>query len=98
MLYEVITYPGCSQVRREVPDYGVISPVLFQLGAADEWTPAAPCVTLAREAASRPGPRIAVDVYENAHHGFDQPKGKVHEVLVKNSAYKTGQKVVHVGP
>jgi len=93
----VAFYPGCTQVRREVSNYGVIAPTLFQLGAADEWTPAAPCVDLAREAAARPGPRIAVDVYPAAHHGFDQPSGEVHAVLVKNSAYKTGEKTVHVG-
>ncbi|WP_337997214.1 dienelactone hydrolase family protein [Oleispirillum naphthae] len=93
----VAFYPGCAQVYRDEKDYGVIAPVLFQLGAADEWTPAAPCVKLAEEAAARPGPRIAVDVYAGSHHGFDNPTGAVHEVVVKNSVYKSGQKVVHVG-
>lgn len=93
----VAFYPGCTQVRREVKDYGVIAPVLFQLGAADEWTPAAPCVRLAQEAAARPGPRIEVDVYAESHHGFDNPSGEVHARVVKNSAYKSGEKEVHVG-
>ncbi len=93
----VAFYPGCAKIGREMPDYAGVAPMLWQLGAADEWTPAAPCLKLAEAARQRPGPTVEVDLYAGAHHGFDQPKPGVHEVLVRNSVYKTGEKRVHVG-
>lgn len=94
----VVFYPGCAQVGREIPDYVAAAPMLLQLGEADEWTPAAPCLKLAEAIRGRPGPAVEVDLYSRAHHGFDQPGGAVHEVVVRNSIYKTGEKTVRVGP
>ncbi len=91
----VAFYPGCAQIGRERPNYAAAAPMLWQLGAEDDWTPAAPCVKLASRSGS--GAKIEIDVYPSAHHGFEQPIGTVHEVLVKNAIYKTGEKVVHVG-
>ncbi len=68
-------------------------------GGPTSGTPAAPCLKLAESIRRRPGPAVEVDSYPRAHHGFDQPgDGAVHEVVVRNSIYKTGQKVVRVGP
>ena len=63
-------YPGCEadQKRGYVPS----APLLMLTGAADDWTPAAPCEALAREA--RPSPGVAAPqwvAYAGAYHGFD---------------------------
>jgi dienelactone hydrolase len=51
-------------------------PLLALLGAADDWTPAAPCEDFLKQAAAD----IEVIVYPDAHHGFDSPDFKVREI------------------
>lgn len=58
-------YPGCQvELKR---GYRPASPLLLLVGAADDWTPAQPCIELARRA----GADVAIEVYAGAFHGFD---------------------------
>ncbi len=61
----VAFYPGCeSELAR---GYQPIARLLMLLGAADDWTPAAPCQALAAAA----GPDVQWEAYAGAFHGFD---------------------------
>jgi len=68
----VAFYPGCSFFART--PYVPIAPLLIQAGAADDWTPARHCEAVAGKTS---GAAIEIDVYEGAHHGFDNPAGTV---------------------
>ncbi len=60
--------PGCTSETRSAswrPD----GPILILVGANDDWTPAAPCRTLA----ARFPDRIKLVVYPDAWHDFDAP-------------------------
>jgi len=63
----VMFYPGCAQQQRVKP---LARSVLLQLGASDDWTPAAPCEQLARRWQAQ-GVSVQWDVYPGAYHGFD---------------------------
>ncbi|SBV98094.1 Dienelactone hydrolase [uncultured Alphaproteobacteria bacterium] len=91
----VAFYPGCAEIGRTA--FRPRVPLLLELGGDDAWTPPTPCVAMAAAARARGGAEIAYDLYPGAVHGFDQPIGAVHEVVVRNSAYKTGEKTVKVG-
>lgn len=84
----VAMYPGCLVLSRT--DYVAAAPILMQLGAKDDWTPARFCLRLATAARKR-GSTIALDEYANAYHGFDQPNGHVH------TTHASGGRTVHVG-
>lgn len=58
-------YPGC---RWRAPDPAG-PPILLMIGAADDWTPAAPCQALAE----RVGARIRFVAEPGAYHDFDAP-------------------------
>ena len=62
-------YPGCSDALRA--GYRPVAPLLMLLGEWDDWTPAAPCLDLARRVQAR------ALVYPESHHGFDNPTGQV---------------------
>ena len=57
-------YPGCEAELK----HGYIAgmPILLLVGAADDWTPAAPCKALAAA-----DPLVEIEVYPGAYHGFD---------------------------
>lgn len=86
----VAFYPGCAAVAKE-RGYRLMTPLLIQSGAADDWTPAKPCealVTHLREA----GAEVAIDVYTEAHHSFDRLDLKVrHRPDVRNPNSPTGR-------
>lgn len=64
--FAVAFYPGCSaELQRGLQASG---PLLLLLGAADDWTPAAPCLDLAARAEP---PTPVTELYADAHHGFD---------------------------
>jgi dienelactone hydrolase len=64
--FAIAFYPGCElELRRR---YTPSAPLLMLLGQQDDWTPAAPCLALAR-AASEPRPEVVA--YPGAGHGFD---------------------------
>lgn len=90
----VAFYPGCRGFN-ENPRWRSRIPLQIEMGAADDWTPAAPCQALAerRQAAGDP---IAITLYPGAYHDFDAPdmKIRVREGLA-HSADGTGR--AHVG-
>ena len=82
----VALYPGCANLATTV--YAPVAPLLIQSGGADDWTPARFCEALAR---SKSGAPIEIDVYEQAHHGFDNPSGVVRtRPEVRNPSSPTG--------
>jgi dienelactone hydrolase len=65
-----VFYPGCIPLlKRKAEIEGV--PLLMQLGALDDWTPAQPCVDWAATQKARAGSDVTVHVYEGSYHGFD---------------------------
>lgn len=64
--FAVAFYPGCSADLAR--GYQGTAPLLLLLGAADDWTPAAPCQALA-ESAGAPQPEVAL--FDGAYHAFD---------------------------
>lgn len=81
-------YPGCRDALKS--GYRPIAPLLMLLGELDDWTPAAPCVDLARRVDAR------AHVFPDSHHDFDNPVGSVKlRADVPNGAHP-GQGV-HVG-
>jgi len=65
-------YPYCNSVYPE-RDH-VSAPVRIHIGGADDWTPAASCVSLAASLRAA-GYDVAITVYPGAYHGFDNPWG-----------------------
>lgn len=59
-------YPGCTEEARR--GYRPSTPLLLLLGAADDWTPAGPCETLATQSEA---PKPVWRSYAGAYHGFD---------------------------
>ncbi len=88
--FAIAFYPGCeSDLRR---GYEASSPLLMLTGLADDWTPAATCATLAREATGIAPELVA---YPGAHHGFDSDLPLRLRTDVPNGA--NPGKGVHVG-
>jgi dienelactone hydrolase len=67
----VAFYPGCRTLSRAKTPYEPYAPLLILTGAADDWTPAAPCAELVDIAKGRGAPADIV-IYPGAHHGFDR--------------------------
>src|SRR5437588_12634253 len=63
LVASVALYGGC----RPDTGYPVMVPLLALLGARDDWTPAAPCVTLANVQANG---IMQAQVYPDAYHSF----------------------------
>lgn len=91
----VAFYPGCTASLR-AERWQPLVPLAVLIGAADDWTPAAACESLATRARAQKWPLDLV-VYPDAHHGFDAPGGRV--VLRKDvpNGVRPGDGV-HVGP
>ena len=64
--FAIAFYPGCEVDLKR--GYSPAAPLLMLVGQADDWTAAAPCRALAREAGGVP-PEI--EGYAGAYHGFD---------------------------
>ena len=91
----VAFYPGCAASLRN-DRWRPVVPTRILIGAADDWTPAQPCVQLAAKARERGWP-IDTTIYEGAHHGFDAPGDRVvHRTDVPNGVHAGHG--VHVGP
>lgn len=71
-------YPGC-RVPLENGRWHARLPLLILMGEADDWTPAAPCKTLAGEAVAQ-GEKVQIKTYPEAYHDFDHPNLPVHVV------------------
>ncbi len=65
-----VFYPGCSPLLKRKAEIESV-PLLMQLGALDDWTPAQPCVDWAATLKARAGTDVTVHVYEGSYHGFD---------------------------
>lgn len=92
--YSFVFYPGCEAARSGIKS--LVGPTQFFLGAADNWTPAAPCIALAKTLESQVPGQIQVEVYQDAVHGFDAPGG---EVRARQDVPRApGQAAVLVGP
>ncbi len=90
-------YPGCIKIKREVAGYRAALPVLLQIGRADDWTRPKPCIELVEQTNERDSAKMEFDAYEGAYHGFDHPKSKLRTIVTKNSAFRSGQRNVHIG-
>jgi len=66
----VAFYPGCeAELKR---GYRAQAPLLMLLGAADDWTAAAPCEALAAHSRGQAGgATVQFQTYAGAYHGFD---------------------------
>lgn len=65
-----VFYPGCGPLAKRQAVLET-APLLMQLGALDDWTPAQPCVDFARSLQAQSGSDVSVRVYEGSYHGFD---------------------------
>jgi dienelactone hydrolase len=63
--FAIAFYPGCEADLKR--GYESAVPLLMLVGEADDWTPARPCLALARSAGE---PRPQVVAYPGAFHGF----------------------------
>lgn len=87
----VAFYPGCSRLLRH-GGLALSAPLMLLIGAADDWTPAAPC----RALAAALGPRVQFVEYAGAYHDFDWPGAPVR--LRSGLAFTTrGDGTAHVG-
>ena len=87
-------YPGC-RTPLETGRWRTRLPLLVLIGAADDWTPAAPCSDLIAEAKSKGEPAEIV-VYPDAYHDFDHPDLPVH-VLEGLAFTADGEGEAHTG-
>ena len=62
-------YPTCFRVR------GFTAPLLILIGDADDWTPAPPCIAMAKHQAQIGNTSLILKVYPGATHAFDFPAG-----------------------
>lgn len=71
----VAFYPGCRLFNENLRWRSRI-PLQIEIGAADDWTPAAPCQALVerRQAAGDP---VAITLHPGAYHDFDAPGMKI---------------------
>ena len=65
-----VFYPGCGPLLKRHATVENV-PLLMQLGALDDWTPAQPCVDWAATLNAAPGSDVTVHVYQGSYHGFD---------------------------
>lgn len=70
-------YPGCLSPSRR-PDWTTAAPLLILIGELDDWTPPAPCETLAARARAA-GQPVELVTYPGAYHGFDAVQGQLRQ-------------------
>jgi dienelactone hydrolase len=88
-------YPYCNTIFPERER--VSAPVRIHTGAADDWTPAKPCADLSA-ALKATGQDIAISVYADAYHSFDQARDAVYLPKVVNGADCFAQMPSILGP
>lgn len=76
-------YPYCNPIFPERDR--VSAPVRIHTGSADDWTPAKPCADLAASLKAS-GHDVAVSIYPDAFHGFDQARDTLYLPNVVNGA------------
>ena len=65
-------YPCCTSRNKKSDSFHPYAPLLLLIGDADDWTPAAPCKTLAATVAAR-GEPMHIVTYPDTYHDFDSP-------------------------
>ncbi|TAG78304.1 MAG: hypothetical protein EAZ21_13070 [Betaproteobacteria bacterium] len=89
-------YPGCSLYAAASGPKAISSPLALIIGAADDWTPAAPCKEwIAQIGEKKPGATITL--VPGAFHDFDNPAGKLRVRKDVPNGVNPGQGVT-VGP
>lgn len=86
----VAFYPACTRTLKN-PSWRPAVPLLILIGAADDWTPPAPCEALAAR-----DKNTAITLYPGAYHDFDVPRDPVH-VLTGLPYTKYGNGTAHAG-
>jgi dienelactone hydrolase len=89
-------YPGCTAPLGQA-QYRATMPLLILHGAADDWTPAAPCAELAHRFVGAEVP-VRTVVYPGAQHGFDAPGGAIRLLPNVYNPQAPGGRGAHVGP
>lgn len=84
-------YPGCAVAVRNAA-WRPAAPLLVLMGGADDWTPAAPCQSVADRFTP---PVMRLIVFPGAYHDFDAPGGLRTMHNIPNS--QNADKAVHVG-
>jgi dienelactone hydrolase len=93
----VAFYPNCLRRYPGGPDHRPYAPLLILIGAADDWTPAAPCRAWAERARALGAP-MDIHVYPGAHHAFDAPDTPLrYRPEVRNRSKSDGASGAHVG-
>ena len=75
----VAFYPGACNEQRHPADWTAGIPLLVLIGAADVWTPLAPCKSFLDGAIARGSP-VDLVAYPGAYHGFDAPNNPQREL------------------
>ena len=88
-------YPGCIKIRRE--GFKAMVPTLLQVGLADNWTLAKPCLAMVAENNEESGARMEIDAYEGAYHAFDHPDLPVRSRVARHNSFSYGEKEVWIG-
>jgi dienelactone hydrolase len=88
-------YPACAAALG-LADYRPTMPLLILHGAADDWSPPAPCAALARRSRGDAFPARTV-VYPDAHHGFDEPGRSVRRLPGVYNPRATNERGAHFG-
>jgi len=88
-------YPYCNPIFPERDR--VSAPVRIHTGAADDWTPAKPCADLVASLKTS-GQDVAISVYADAYHAFDQARDASYLPNVVNPADCYAQMPSILGP
>lgn len=86
----VAFYPGWCSARRLGAEWSPVAPFLLEVGAADDWAPAAPCAQVVQSAIDR-GATARLQIHPGAYHDFDWPG-----MAVRSRTPSPG-KTVHTG-
>ena len=68
----VAFYPGCTAHAEHADRFHPYAPLLVLIGESDDWTPAAPCRSLADAVRAR-GEPMSIVLYPGTYHDFDNP-------------------------
>ncbi len=71
----VAFYPSCTGRAKGAALFHPYAPLLILIGEADDWTPAASCVSLTDSGAAR-GEPMRIVTYPGTYHDFDNPGRK----------------------
>src|SRR5262249_55670686 len=88
-------YPGCDRPLQQKV-YRPTMPLLIQHGAADDWSPATPCVELAAKL-KQGGAWVEAIIYPGAQHGFDAPSTPVRFLPNVYNPGAPGGRGAHIG-